>query len=96
MRIEMFTLGFIVAMVGSASFALAQQTTAPVTAATTPSAESSDLDRVVCHTGAAPTGTRLGGTRECHTQRQWDAMRQQEQQSLSQQQIQITTTVRGH
>jgi len=95
MRIQTLMLAVALTALSPASFALAQQSASPPDAATAP-ASNTDLDRVVCHAGAAPTGSRLGARRECHTQRQWDAMRQVEQQSLSQQQIQITTTTRGH
>ena len=95
MRIQTLMLAVALTTLAPASFAFAQEAATPPDAATA-AGNSSDLDRVVCHTGAAPTGSRLGARHECHTQRQWDAMRQQEQQSLSQQQIQITTTTRGH
>ena len=35
----------------------------------------SDPDKVVCKTaGMAITGTRFGGHRECHTEREWSAL----------------------
>ena len=42
-----------------------------------------DADKVVCHIGPAPTGTRLGSTRECHTQREWDRIRQEQANMVS-------------
>jgi hypothetical protein len=81
--------------------AQAQTTTAasPTTqpAATTPTTtDAANLDTVVCHTGVATTGSRLGSHRECHTQREWDRMRQDQQSSLVRTQTQITTTTRGN
>ena len=70
--------------------------TAPPAATTSPAVTDTNLDQMVCKTGPAATGTRLGRTRECHTQREWDRMRQDEQSSLVRTQTQITTTVRGH
>lgn len=99
---------FAIAFVAAATFAavpslqaLAQDTAAAPTAtsappAAAPAATDSDLDQVVCHTGAAPTGSRLGSHRECHTQREWDRMRQEQQSALVRTQTQITTTVQGH
>ena len=49
---------------------------APAAAAAT--VQSADADKVVCHVGPAPTGSRLGSTRECHTQREWDRIRQEQ------------------
>lgn len=56
-------------------------------ATTTAATASSNLDRVVCREGPAPTGSRLGGGRVCHTQRQWNDIQQQSQDQLSRQQI---------
>jgi hypothetical protein len=67
-------------LLSSAGPLLAQNATATATSAP---ATAEDPDRIVCHMSAAPTGTRLGKSRECHTQRQWDEMRQQEQQSVN-------------
>jgi hypothetical protein len=47
-----------------------------------------DPDRVVCRTGPAKTGSRIGGSRECHSQREWDRLQQEQQNQLSKMQIQ--------
>ncbi len=63
---------------------------APANTTSTPAGTAStseDLDRIVCKSGPAPTGTRLGATRECHTQREWDLRQQEQQQELTRQQI---------
>jgi hypothetical protein len=71
--------------------AVAQTTSKPATPT------NSDLDQVVCHTMAAPTGTRLGAHHECHTQREWDAQELREQQEIEKaQQIGLTGGVTGH
>src|SRR5690348_6119626 len=56
-------------------------TPAPAPAVAAAPVQSADADRVVWHVGPAPTGSRLGSTRECHTQREWDRI-QQEQSSI--------------
>lgn len=62
--------------------AVAQSTAAP-DAATPAAAPTAEADRVVCRMNPAPTGSRLGSSRECHTQRQWDQMRQEQQSNVS-------------
>lgn len=77
----------------AAPAAAATATAAPMTAAmpapaaTAAAADSSavNLDEVVCRTVAAPTGSRLGGGRECHTVREWN-QRERESQDLTRQQ----------
>ena len=90
MRFESLVLAFAVSGFVSVAAADPSATTqesaaAPVTpaapAATAAPVQSADADRVVCHIGPAPTGSRLGSTREGHTQREWDRI-QQEQSSI--------------
>jgi alpha-beta hydrolase superfamily lysophospholipase len=66
---------------GATAAAPAISTAAP--AAAPVQAVSADADKVVCHVGPAPTGSRLGSTRECHTQREWDRMRQEQSNMVS-------------
>jgi hypothetical protein len=54
---------------------------APATAA----ASSAGPDQIVCKDMPPKTGSRLGGGRECHTQRQWNRM-QAESQELTRRQ----------
>jgi hypothetical protein len=63
---------------------------APAAGVSAPAAAAADtdMDRVVCHTSAAPTGTRLGSHRECHSQREWDRRQQEEQNLLTKMQVQ--------
>lgn len=70
---------------GSAALAdAAASAPAPAaTATTTTTTQSSDLDKVVCRTMTAPTGTRIGARRECLTQRAWDDIRQQSEKDTS-------------
>jgi len=53
--------------------------------ATTPAA--GDPNKIVCKQGDPTTGTRLGATRTCHTQREWDDFQQQAQKTLVQSQL---------
>jgi hypothetical protein len=38
-----------------------------------------DLDQIVCKAAPPKTGSRLGGGRECHSQRQWNQMMRESQ-----------------
>jgi hypothetical protein len=72
------------------SQATAPQMSAPASAAA-PATSSDvmagvDLDAIVCRSTPPPTGSRLGGGRECHTVRQWNDRQRQEQQMLETQQ----------
>jgi len=60
-------------------------TAAPATTTTTTTA-SADPNEVVCKAMAAPTGTRLGSRRICHTNAQWDDIRRQDEQNTAQMQ----------
>jgi hypothetical protein len=55
-----------------------------------------DGNQIVCKTMAPATGTRLGTRRICQTQKQWDAQMQQDQKTLSQQQVQTGYNSGGH
>jgi hypothetical protein len=50
-----------------------------------------NLNEVVCKNSPPPLGSRLGGGRECHTQREWN-QRQQESQELTRQQQRMGAT----
>jgi len=67
--------------------AAAQETAAPATPAATAATDSSavNLDEIICKNSAPPTGSRLGGGRECHTQREWNR-RQQESEDITRRQ----------
>jgi hypothetical protein len=54
------------ALCSASAFAEEEQTSAPTTNA---------RDVVVCKRVPSATGTRLGATRECRTQREWDERR---------------------
>ena len=40
------------------------------------------LDQIVCRSKPAPTGSLIGGGRECHTQRAWDQLQIQSQRAV--------------
>lgn len=42
----------------------------------------SDPDQIICKTTAPVTGSRLGGGRECRTQREWDEREKASQKDL--------------
>jgi hypothetical protein len=48
-----------------------------------PPAVSDNLDQIVCKTSPPQTGSRLGGSRECHTAREWKVRQQQSQDMLA-------------
>ena len=62
---------------------------------TNPTATSGEFgaNPVVCKTGPAPTGTRLGTTRVCHLQGEWDVIQQEQRRQLTVIQIQRGTIV---
>lgn len=72
-------LGLAVGFAGLAGAAVAQ----PAGPSSAAGSSDNDPNRIVCHSMPAPTGTRLGGSRECHTQKQWDDMRQDQQKMLN-------------
>jgi hypothetical protein len=57
-------------------------------------AQTSDPDRVVCQNGPPPTGSRIGGGRICHTQREWDRMHEEQRHIIETHQTMIGTA--GH
>jgi hypothetical protein len=69
-----------------------QSATAPAPAqrtaqANTSTASDADLDRIECRTSPPATGTRLGGTRECHSVRDWNQRQQDAQDDLKRTQM---------
>lgn len=50
-------------------------------------AAGSDPDQIVCKTTPPVTGSRLGGGRECHTQREWDDREKASQRDLMDKQM---------
>jgi hypothetical protein len=42
-----------------------------------------NLDEIVCKTSPPETGTRLGGSRECHTVRDWNTRQKNAQAVLA-------------
>ena len=62
----------------------AQATTAPAAQAASATSDNSgvNLDEIVCRNTPAPTGSRLGGGRECHSVRQWN-QREKEAQDIT-------------
>ncbi|HEX4534018.1 MAG TPA: hypothetical protein VH000_07290 [Rhizomicrobium sp.] len=66
----------------------ATATPAPAATSTPESASvQADLDKVVCRQNQVATGSRLGATRVCHTQRQWAEIQHNSQDQLSRNQI---------
>jgi len=59
----------------------------PAQSGNPPESADSDLDQVVCRLTPPPTGTRLGGGHECHTQREWDARQKEAQKELMERQM---------
>jgi hypothetical protein len=63
--------------------ATAQPAPAPKETVTVTAKAASDPDEVMCKSSPAPTGSRLGGSRECHTQREWDNRMRESQRITS-------------
>jgi hypothetical protein len=78
MRNSAFLLGASAAVLLFSTVAYADPagtTTAPAATSTT------NPDEIVCRNSPPPTGSRLGGGRECHTQREWDQRAKDAQQA---------------
>jgi len=74
----------------------AQTAAAPATP-TQPAAAATgvDLDQIVCKEAPAKTGSRLGGGRECHSQREWNRI-EKEAQDITRRQQQMGYMGGGH
>ncbi|HEX4156839.1 MAG TPA: hypothetical protein VHY79_00050 [Rhizomicrobium sp.] len=68
----------------AATVAPAQQT---AQAAPPAASVAADLDKIECRTSPPPTGTRLGGSRECHSVRDWNQRQQDAQDDLKRTQM---------
>jgi hypothetical protein len=56
-----------------------------------------DPDQIICKVTPPPTGTRLGGGRECHTKREWDQQKKDSQDATSHaQQMGLMGSPAGH
>ena len=88
-------VAFVSAVFLSPVLASADETPAPAAPAATPApapdANAPNLDEVICRTSPAPTGSRLGGGRECRTRREWNQMQHDAQDSARQQQMMSLT-----
>ena len=86
-------LGLAVGVVGLAGAAVAE----PAGPSSAAGSTDNDPNRIVCHSRPAPTGTRLGAGSECHTQKQWEDMRQQSQETVNSVQLKgLNTAPPGH
>lgn len=56
--------------------------TPPTTASNTTDSSTPDPDEIVCRAGEPPMGSHIPGPRICHTRRDWDAMRKQNQEDV--------------
>ena len=70
----------------SAPMAQAQAAPVATTAPVAQAANTTNLDEIVCRSSPPPTGSRLGGGRECHTVRQWNEREREDQRMVQQQQ----------
>jgi hypothetical protein len=69
LRIALFA---VAAMALCSTSAFAEEQTSPPT--------TNNRDVVVCKRVPSATGTRLGATKECHTQGEWDERRRQDRE----------------
>ncbi len=84
MRVSSVVIGSSVALFLLSTVSFADPTQPAGTAAAAPA---NDPDEIVCKLTAAPTGTRLGGGRECHTQRDWNVHEKEAQKVTQDKQI---------
>ncbi len=69
-----------------------QQPKTQTTSTTGTTAKPADLDRVICHSAEADTGSHLPGKRTCHTKREWDEIANQARQDFEQNMAHSTGT----
>lgn len=60
------------------------------------SATTNDADKIVCRSKAAKIGSRLGATRECRKQREWDAIMAQDRREIERMQAGGNMAPQGH
>lgn len=85
MRMRLLVVLSLAGLLMSGPIAVADpaQPGTPAAAPAPAPADDNDPNRIVCRSGTPPTGTRIPGPRVCHTQREWDDMRQQSQEQLT-------------
>ena len=66
--------------------AQAAATATALAAPATNDSSAANLNEVICKNSAPPTGSRLGGGRECHSQREWNQRQLDSQNALLRQQ----------
>lgn len=80
-------LSFAAGLLMSSASALAQTTTGDAATAAQ-AAPAEDPNEIVCKAGEPVLGTRIPGSRICHTRKQWAQIQFDSQQALQQQQMQ--------
>lgn len=85
MRISTFTIVAFAGLLATSGYAFASNAPDAANASI-----QENLDQIVCKAGKAPLGSRLPGPRECHTQREWNAIQQQSEDQLNHTQLQST------
>ncbi|HTT98428.1 MAG TPA: hypothetical protein VMF58_10285 [Rhizomicrobium sp.] len=69
---------------------------APAAVAAQPASSTNDPNKMVCRTKSAPIGSRLGSTRECRTQREWDDITAQDRREVEKMQAGGNLAPQGH
>lgn len=64
----------------------AQTSAAAAAPAAATASTGANLDEIECRTTPPPTGSRLGGGRECHTVREWNDRMREDQRMIEQRQ----------
>jgi hypothetical protein len=59
-------------------------------------ATASGLDKMICRAMPAKTGSRLGATRQCRTQREWNDIMAQDQREIQKMQARDNLSPQGH
>lgn len=68
----------------------------PAAAPAQPAATANDPNKIVCRSKAAKIGSRLGATRECRTQREWDDISAQDRREVEKMQAGGNLAPQGH
>jgi len=95
MRIALL-IASIATLTVSSALADPPASSAPSAVATQPASATNDGDKMVCRSKAAKIGSRLGATRECRTQREWDAISAQDRHEIQKMQSTGNLAPQGH
>jgi hypothetical protein len=96
MRFALLLASVAVLSISSAVADPPAATTAPSAVPAQAPTAANDPNKVVCRSKSAPIGSRLGATRECRTQREWDDISAQDRREVEKMQAGGNLAPQGH